>query len=188
MEREFDAGAIAGRYVVIDVGTGDGRWVFRLARQKPEWFCVGLDANLDAARHVARRAGRRLARGGAPNLVFVQLRAEALPGTLRGVAAEVYVQYPWGGLLRAVTGGDAATLSRIGGLLRRGGRLHVLVNVSALRGDAADLASAYAAAGLRIVRQDTAAVRHRSSWAGRLGQGRPLMTLCVEAEARWPPS
>ena len=110
------------------VGTGDGRWLFRLAR------------------------------GGAPNLIFVHERAEALPGSLRGMAAEVYVQYPWGGLLRAVTGGEAA-----------------------------NLVPPYAAAGLRIVRRETAAVRHRSSWAGRLGQGRALLTLCVEADLVWPP-
>ena len=184
----MEAGGLAGRHVVIDVGTGDGRWLFRLARARPEWFCIGIDANLDATRHVARRARRRPAQGGAPNLSFVHERAEALPGSLRGMAAEVYVQYPWGGLLWAVTGGDPATLARIAGLLRPGGRLRVLVNVSALDGEAADPAAPYAAAGLRIVRQEIAAVRHRSSWAGRLGQGRALLTLCVEAELAWPPS
>ena len=157
MEVCIDAGGLAG-HVVIDVGTGDGRWLFRLARARPEWFCIGIDANLDAARHVARRARRSPARGGAPNLIFVHERAEALPGSLRGMAAEVYVQYPWGGLLRAVTGGDPA-----------------------------NLVPPYAAAGLRIVRRETAAVRHRSSWAGRLGQGRALLTLCVEADLVWPP-
>ena len=170
MESRIEAGGLAGRHVVIDVGTGDGRWLFRLARARPEWFCIGIDANLDA-----------------PNLIFVQERAEALPGSLRGMAAEVYVQYPWGGLLRAVTGGDPATLARIAGLLRPGGRLRVLVNASVLHGEAANLVPPYAAAGLRIVRRETAAVRHRSSWAGRLGQGRALLTLCVEADLVWPP-
>lgn len=188
MEVGSDAGGLAGRHVVIDVGTGDGRWLFRLARARPEWVCIGIDANLDPARHVARRARRPPARGGAPNLIFVRERAEALPGSLRGMAAEVYVQYPWGGLLRAVTGGDPATLARIAGLLRPGGRLRVLVNVSVLHGEAVDLVPSYAAAGLRIVRRETAAVRHRSSWAGRLGQGRALLTLCVEADLVWPPS
>ena len=188
MQQWIDAGALAGRYVVIDVGTGDGRWLFRLARARPDWLCIGIDANLDAARHVSRRARRRSAWGGAPNLVFVQARAETLPGSLRGMAAEVYVQYPWGGLLRAIMGDDAATLSRIARLLRPGGRLHVLVNVPALRDDGAGLVSSYAAAGLRVLRREIAAVRHRSSWAGRLGQGRPLMTLCVEADLAWPPS
>ena len=54
MEVCSDAGGLAGRHVVIDVGTGDGRWLFRLARARPEWFCIGVDANLDATRHVAR--------------------------------------------------------------------------------------------------------------------------------------
>jgi len=188
LESGTEAGGLAGRHVVIDVGTGDGRWLFRLARARPEWFCIGIDANLDAARHVARRARRSPARGGAPNLSFVRERAEALPGSLRGMAAEVYVQYPWGGLLRAVTGGDPATLARIAALLRAGGRLRVLVNVSVLHGEAAALVPSYAAAGLRIVRRETAAMRHRSSWAGRLGQGRALLTLCVEADLIWPPS
>lgn len=188
MEALLGAGVLAGRYVVIDVGTGDGRWLFRLAREHPDFLCIGIDANLDAARHVARRARRRRERGGAPNMLLVRSRAEALPETLRGVADAVYVQYPWGGLLRAVTGGDAAALAGIAGLLRPGGRLHVLVNTSALEDLPADLAGAYAGAGLRIVRRAVALLPHRTTWAGRLGQGRPLQTLCVEAEGRWPPS
>lgn len=176
------------RYVVIDVGTGDGRWLFRLAREHPDYLCIGIDANLDGARHVARRARRRREWGGAPNLVLVRSPAEALPVELRGVADEVYVQYPWGSLLRAVCGGDPDALAATAGLLRPGGRLHVLINTSALEGPPPDLVAAYAAAGLRIIRREVAAIRHRSTWAGRLGQGRPLVTLCVEAERRWPPS
>ncbi len=174
-----------GRHVVIDVGTGDGRWLFRLAHRHPDYVCIGIDANLDAARHVARRARRTPARGGAPNLAFVHASAETMPGELRGVADEVYVQYPWSSLLRAVTGDDSPTLTRIAGLLRPRGRLYALVNVSALRAPERDLVSSYAEAELRTVRRDIVAVRHRSTWAGRLGQGRPLMTLWIEAEARW---
>lgn len=177
------------RHVVIDLGTGDGRWLFRLARQHPDYLYIGIDATLDGARHVARRARRRRDRGGAPNLVLVRSPAEALPCELRGVADEVYVQYPWGSLLRAVSGGDPAALAGIAALLRpTGGVLRVLINTSALGGSSPDLEAAYAAAGLRIVRREVAAVRHRSTWAGRLGQGRPLATLCLEAVRRWPPS
>jgi len=75
-----------GRHVVIDVGTGDGRWLYRLARARPEWLYIGIDATLDAARPTMRRARRRRKRGGAPNLVFVRARAETLPGPFAGVA------------------------------------------------------------------------------------------------------
>jgi len=99
------------RYVVVDVGTGDGRWLYRLARARPERLRIGVDATLDAARQVARRARRHPERGGAPNLTFVRAGAEGLPGSLAGLAAEVHVQYPWGSLLTAVAGRDVNTLA-----------------------------------------------------------------------------
>src|SRR2546425_4724656 len=46
--------------VVVDVGTGDGRWLYRTARAHPEWLCLGLDADAGRMREVSRRASRDL--------------------------------------------------------------------------------------------------------------------------------
>lgn len=88
---------------------------------------------------------------------------------------------------------EEAGLRRIAGLLRTGGVLRVLVNDSPLHrlpepqdvpGLRSGLVPAYAAAGLDLRRYEVAVVRPESTWAGRLGQGRPLRVMRVEAEKR----
>ena len=44
--------------VIVDVGTGDGRWLYRTARAHPEWLCLGLDADAGMMREASRRASR----------------------------------------------------------------------------------------------------------------------------------
>ena len=75
--------AAAAERVVVDLGAGDGRWIFRIARAHPAWFCVGVDANADGISETARRAGRKPARGGAPNAWFLRAMVAALPAAWR---------------------------------------------------------------------------------------------------------
>src|SRR5712691_4640741 len=77
--------------VVIDVGTGDGNFVYGLARQRPETLCIGIDAARDGMEENAVRALRKPARGGVPNVLFVVAAAEEPPTELAGVADEIYV-------------------------------------------------------------------------------------------------
>lgn len=189
------AGEYAG--MVVDLGTGDGRWLFRFARRHPNILCVGIDANPDLVEHVSRRALRGPDRGGAPNLMFVRAAVAALPGSLGGLAERVRIQYPWGSLLRSVMRPEVGPLSRVAALLRPRGVLEVLVNVSAITDPAGlaraglpartlqaiqeDMVSSYPSAGLMIRRWEVLPLKPDSTWAGRLGQGRPLLTLRVEA-------
>ncbi|MGH2399850.1 MAG: methyltransferase domain-containing protein [bacterium] len=182
---------------IVDLGTGDGRWLFRFARRHPNLLCVGIDANPDLVEHVSRRALRGPERGGAPNLIFLRAAVAALPGSLIGLAGRVRIQYPWGTLLRSVIRPEVGPLSRIAAMLRPGGILELLVNVSAITDAAAlahsglpartlqaireDMVSSYPSAGLMIRRWETVTLQPDSTWAGRLGQGRPLLTLRVEA-------
>jgi len=101
------------KYVAVDLGAGDGRFVYRLARTHADWFCVAIDANADGLRDRSRRAARKPSRGGAPNARFVRAAAENLPRALESFADVIYVLYPWGRLLRAVLAADLEVLLRI---------------------------------------------------------------------------
>lgn len=187
--------------VVIDLGAGDGRWLYRHARAHPDRFCLGIDASADLLREVSRRALRRPDRGGLPNLMFVRAGLGALPGGLAALAGEVHVQYPWGSLLRAVLHPDGARLRCLAGLLRDGGLLRVVVNTSAIQsaignrepgsrdgpGLLSHLRATYATAGLLLRHCEVSVAKPESTWAGRLGQGRELRVIRLEAEKRWPP-
>ncbi len=116
--------------VVIDLGTGDGRFVLRTARERPQSLVVGIDPVQDAMAGVARRASAKPVRGGVPNALFLVASAEALPATLSSKASMVTVNFPWGSLLRTLVQPDPGGLRAVVGLLEPGGRLIALLNAS----------------------------------------------------------
>ena len=118
--------------VVVDLGTGDGRWLHRRARSQPSILCFGIDANAAALRDVSYRATRKPARGGLTNVRFIAAGAQSLPGAQRTVADEVWVAYPWGSLLGAVLGPEPSILRRMAGVLKPRGLIRVAINESVL--------------------------------------------------------
>jgi 16S rRNA (adenine(1408)-N(1))-methyltransferase len=116
--------------VVIDVGTGDGRFVLRTARERPQSLVIGIDPVQTAMAEVARRASAKPSRGGVANALFLVASAEALPAALSSRASLVTVNYPWGVLLRTLVQPDPDGLRAVVGLLQPGGRLIALLNAS----------------------------------------------------------
>jgi 16S rRNA (adenine(1408)-N(1))-methyltransferase len=127
---EFESLAREYEDVVIDVGTGDGRFVLRTARERPRSLVIGIDPVHDAMADVARRAAAKPARGGVANALFLVASAEALPPALSSQASLVTVNYPWGSLLRALALPDPDGMRAVAGLLQSGGRLIALLNAS----------------------------------------------------------
>lgn len=92
--------------VVIDIGTGDGRFVYNSARMNPNKFYIGIDANAKPLEKISMKATRKPAKGGLPNALFIQAAIENLPEELNETADEIHIHFPWGSLLRAVVSGD----------------------------------------------------------------------------------
>jgi 16S rRNA (adenine(1408)-N(1))-methyltransferase len=109
-----------GRPVVIDLGAGDGRFVYESARKDPSHIYVGVDPDADGLSEYAYRASRKPARGGVENARFVAAPVEQLPPELNGLAELVRVNFPWGSLLRALLEPDAAVLDALAKLTPRG--------------------------------------------------------------------
>src|SRR2546421_12726213 len=87
--------ASAGR-MVVDVGTGDGRYPYELASAHPDWLVMGIDALDEPMGEMAHKASRKPAKGGRANVVFVRAAVEALPVEVHGIADEGHVLLPWG--------------------------------------------------------------------------------------------
>lgn len=102
-----------GEGVVIDIGTGDGRFVAALARANPNKFYIGIDANAAPLEKISMKATRKPAKGGLPNALFVQAAIENLPEELNESADEIHIHFPWGSLLRAVVLGDESVLDSL---------------------------------------------------------------------------
>ena len=115
----------------MDIGAGDGRYVYRLARRDPESFFVGVDPNAQALAGCSARAARKPARGGLANVAYVQAAVEGLPHELDGLAHEVHVSFPWGHLLRGLVVAEPAFLRGIPRICRRDALLQIVLTYSA---------------------------------------------------------
>lgn len=102
-----------GEGVVIDIGTGDGRFVYRSAEMNPRKFYIGIDANAKPLEKVSMKATRKPSKGGLANVLFIQAAIENLPEELNESADEIHIHFPWGSLLRAVAVGETEALASL---------------------------------------------------------------------------
>jgi len=100
-----------GEGVVVDIGTGDGRFVYRSALANPNKFYIGIDANTKPLEKISMKATRKPSKGSLPNVLFIQAAVENLPGELNAVVDEIHIHFPWGSLLSAVVTGEESLLS-----------------------------------------------------------------------------
>jgi 16S rRNA (adenine(1408)-N(1))-methyltransferase len=148
------AGLAAGNDdVLIDVGTGDGRYVMHVARTRPSWFAVGVDACRENLRKASRRAPA--------NALYVIANALALPKELDGMASKVTIHFPWGSLLVGLLDGEPGLLEGLLAIARPGAALEVRLNAGAL----ADAGYTLESGGTRV---------RRALHAGGIDAGDPV--------------
>lgn len=123
-ERRAAAGASR---VVIDVGTGDGRFAYAFAGEHPDAFVIGVDAIAERLDEVSAKAARKPAKGGRPNVLFARVSAEAPPAELHGLADEVHVLLPWGALLVGTMLAEPAVMEGLSSLAAPAGADLVVV-------------------------------------------------------------
>jgi 16S rRNA (adenine(1408)-N(1))-methyltransferase len=198
--RDLDATSFAAvragyRDLVVDLGTGDGKHVTSLARQRSDALVVGVDAGPDAMRTTAQRAARKPAKGGVPNALFVWAAVEDFPPELTRIT-EVHVLMPWGSLLRALIAPDTAVLRAVAERCVAGATLLITMNLHAWRPPVPevgstpeptpetvldDLAVHYAGAGWRLdaawYLSDAEIAALGTSWTKRLGSSRTELAV-----------
>ena len=193
-----------GEGVVVDIGTGDGRFVYRAARENPRKFYVGIDASRAALEKISMKATRKPAKGGVPNALFVQAAVEDLPGELDGTADEIHIHFPWGSLLKAVVSGDEAVLRSLRRISAPGCMLEIVIGIDPVRDKteierlglssltedylAGVLIPKYLAVGFKLVEtgsMDTGEwSKLETSWARKLqgGEGRRVSYLVLRTD------
>lgn len=170
--------------VLLDLGTGDGRYVRRWAERQPDWFAIGVDASRENLREHSRA---RLS-----NMLFIISGAQVMPRELAGTASRLTINFPWGSLLDGLLVADSAVIDGIAALARRGAALELCLNAGAL----AELGRTLDA-GADLIREnlirsgwlvdaprmlDVAALRALpSTWARRIAVGRDPRALMLSA-------
>ena len=172
---------LIGEGVIIDIGTGDGRFVYQSARRNPNKFYIGIDPNTRPLEKISEKIHRKSVKGGAPNALFIQSAVEDLPAELNGVANEVHVHFPWGSLLRAVATGDVEVMRNLRRVCAEGALLEVVIGIDPVR-DKSEierlgikpefiddvLVENYRAAGFEFVETGLSSETLDTSWAKRL--------------------
>lgn len=188
---------------MIDIGTGDGLFVYQCARENPKKFYIGIDANARPLEKISEKIYRKPAKGGLPNVIFLQAAVEDLPAELDGVADEVHVHFPWGSLLRAVATGDERVLRNLRRICAENALLEVVIGLDPERDrfelerlgvqaiSLADVDSTllpnYRSAGFEILERGVLSPsewpRLQTSWAKRLkgNAGRSLVYIIARA-------
>ena len=128
-----DSSRLTGEGIVVDIGTGDGRFVYQSARQNPNKFYIGIDPNVSPLEKISEKIHRKPSKGGASNVLFVQSAVEDLPAELDGVADEVHIHFPWGSLLRAVATGDVGVLRNVRRICSAGALLEIVLGLDPVR-------------------------------------------------------
>jgi 16S rRNA (adenine(1408)-N(1))-methyltransferase len=189
----IDAATLAARIVgyrgiLIDIGTGDGRYVRNVARESPSWFAIGIDACRENLRGVSRDVPG--------NALFIIANALTLPRELHGLATRITINFPWGSLLAGLLDGNPAFFEGLVTLAQPGATLEIRLNQSAL----AEAGYALEAGAMRIERMlreegfhirqsaalDAGALRlYPTTWAKRLAYGRDRCGWSLAAT--WPP-
>lgn len=112
------------QHVVLDLGTGDGRYVRYLAERNPNWFVIGVDA--------CRENLHEHSRSKLPNALFVIASAQGLPHELHGRVSHITINFPWSSLLKALLEADQDFMCGLQSISRPGASLHMHLNGGAL--------------------------------------------------------
>ncbi|MBC7879240.1 MAG: class I SAM-dependent methyltransferase [Anaerolineales bacterium] len=85
--------------IILDLGTGDGKFAFHLADKVPDDFVIGVDS--------CRENLREQSRSKLKNLLFVIASAQNLPCELNGLISHITINFPWGSLLESLLTSDS---------------------------------------------------------------------------------
>ena len=184
----------------LDIGTGDGRFVLDRAEAHTGRFIVGLDPVAEAMGNAANRITRRRTR--LENALFVVGSVEHMPEELNGLFENVFINLPWGSLMRGLTLADPQLLQSVAAVGRTGARYRIILNLRIFSDPVpsevqdlpevtteyveARLVPPYAAAGLAIteVRNLTGDDLQdlKTTWTRRLSHQRPPPTIEITAQ------
>jgi len=112
------------KHIILDLGTGDGRYARTLAESHPKWFIIGVDA--------CRENLREHSQAKLKNLLFIIASAQDLPRELDGLFSHITINFPWGSLLAGLLAADPKLMHGLKSVSRPGASLQLRLNGGAL--------------------------------------------------------
>ena len=96
--QEFEGLSSKFAYSVLDIGTGDGRFVYKMAKENHEKLFVGMDPSQKQLEIYSKKINKEKLE----NVLLVLGSVEIPPQELIGKFDEIYINFPWGSLLGGI--------------------------------------------------------------------------------------
>jgi len=170
--------------IILDLGTGDGRYVHSLAEKNPSWFVIGVDA--------CRENLHEHSRAKLPNMLFVIASAQSLPPELNGLVSHITINFPWGSLLESLLSADTNLISGLESISCSTALIDLRLNAGALaevgwtlEAGAEQIYNNLLQTGWQVnapTMLNASALRNfPSTWAKRLAVGRDARAIALNA-------
>ena len=188
--------------VVIDFGCGDGMLPYRLAKQNPDCFYIGIDAARESLAVASAKAAKKPSRGGCENVIFLCANVLNPLPELQEIADHLEWNFPWGSLMYALVKGDETALQNMCATAKQGANFTFYLNLYVFENDTQrqdmnlpEIDKAYLEQtlcpqwlrnGLKVNKFDFLPAEdlkdHPSTWAGRLLRRSGRNTLLITGE------
>lgn len=109
--------------IEIDLGTGDGRYVYKAALQNPNTLFIGIDPSKKQLESYSKKANKNKLN----NVLFVVGSIEILPFEIENFADKLNILLPWGSLLKEVVDPSEHYIKKLADLLKVGGELETVL-------------------------------------------------------------
>jgi 16S rRNA (adenine(1408)-N(1))-methyltransferase len=107
---------------VLDIGTGDGRFVFEKAIKNPKNLYIGIDPAENQLKIYSKKANRKKLQ----NTVFAIGSIENLPPELFSLIDELYINLPWGTLLEKMVKMNELTAGNLSSITKKDGKMEIV--------------------------------------------------------------
>lgn len=129
-KNEFASKLAGYNSIYIDIGTGQGSFIYKRAKENPEAFYLGLDAAVDNMVENAKKILKKPEKGGLKNVLYIVSSIENPPSELENIADHLYVNLPWGSLLEGVVKGGEDVMSKITFIAKNNASLKITTTYS----------------------------------------------------------
>lgn len=125
-KKEFNNMLTKFDQIILDLGTGDGRFVYDSAIKTPQNLYIGIDPSEKQLKIFSKKAQRKKLK----NALFVPGSVEILPSELDNKTDIVCINFPWGTLLQTLVLPIENNLKKITKLLKPNGELKIILGFS----------------------------------------------------------
>ena len=125
-EQEFESLSKNFGSVVLDIGTGDGKFVYKNASKDKNTLFIGIDPVERQLRTFSKKSNRKRLE----NTLFVLGSADTIPSELFSCIDKIIIILPWGTLLEKVIKGDREFLEDLNRLLKVSGGIEIYLGYS----------------------------------------------------------